>query len=288
MHPAMTHQGSEPYSAIGPRTMASALLDAAAEGGATRSPRRKWMRKRFGRGMPGSGNEPVSAMGPREPSPTIFCRDSASRGSVRDEAFERHWSERQCRTGGLSGTIRRCRSGAQCLSFDHAGGRDGAETRADAADRSATPGDALLRRPADDLAAPVVRGSRGAASACRRAWREPEAHPATHARLSGKQPPDCFLNLLTVDLPKAQHQQAEKGAQHLSLWLGQAAGGSPRPGLVRRRHLSADAAHSPGSNRWHRDGAFLYPGAIMDWFTRKVLAWRISNRLEADCLASRR
>lgn len=30
---------------------------------------------------------------------------------------------------------------------------------------------------------------------------------------------------------------------------------------------------------------FLYLVAIMDWFTRKVLAWRISNALEADfCL----
>lgn len=27
---------------------------------------------------------------------------------------------------------------------------------------------------------------------------------------------------------------------------------------------------------------FLYLVAIMDWHTRKVLAWRISNRLEAD------
>lgn len=31
--------------------------------------------------------------------------------------------------------------------------------------------------------------------------------------------------------------------------------------------------------------SFLYPVAIMDWFTRKVLARRISNTLEADfCL----
>ncbi|MCV2866924.1 DDE-type integrase/transposase/recombinase [Albidovulum sediminicola] len=27
---------------------------------------------------------------------------------------------------------------------------------------------------------------------------------------------------------------------------------------------------------------FLYLVAIMDWFTRKMLAWRISNTLEAD------
>jgi putative transposase len=30
---------------------------------------------------------------------------------------------------------------------------------------------------------------------------------------------------------------------------------------------------------------FLYLVAIMDWFTRKVLAWRISNTLEADFCA---
>ena len=29
-------------------------------------------------------------------------------------------------------------------------------------------------------------------------------------------PPDCFLTLLTADLPKAQHQQARQGAQDLS------------------------------------------------------------------------
>ncbi len=32
---------------------------------------------------------------------------------------------------------------------------------------------------------------------------------------------------------------------------------------------------------------FLYLVTIMDWFTRKVLAWRISNTLEADfCVAA--
>lgn len=33
---------------------------------------------------------------------------------------------------------------------------------------------------------------------------------------------------------------------------------------------------------------FLYLVAIMNWHTRKVLTWRISNTLEANCLASRR
>lgn len=27
---------------------------------------------------------------------------------------------------------------------------------------------------------------------------------------------------------------------------------------------------------------FLYPVAIMDWSTRKVLSWRLSNTMEAD------
>ena len=32
---------------------------------------------------------------------------------------------------------------------------------------------------------------------------------------------------------------------------------------------------------------FLYLVAIMDWHTRKVLAWRISNTLEAEFSPSR-
>ena len=36
-------------------------------------------------------------------------------------------------------------------------------------------------------------------------------------------PPDCFLTLLTADLPKAQYQQARQGAQDLPLPFGRAA-----------------------------------------------------------------
>ena len=36
-------------------------------------------------------------------------------------------------------------------------------------------------------------------------------------------PPDCFLTLLTADLPKAQHQQAREGSQDLPLPFGRAA-----------------------------------------------------------------
>jgi len=33
---------------------------------------------------------------------------------------------------------------------------------------------------------------------------------------------------------------------------------------------------------------FVYLAAVVDWFSRKVLAWRLSITLTADCLASRR
>ena len=52
-------------------------------------------------------------------------------------------------------------------------------------------------------------------------------------------PPDCFLPLLTADLPKAQHQQARKGAQDLPLSAGRAADRQVQSGLVRRHHVSA-------------------------------------------------
>ena len=84
-------------------------------------------------------------------------------------------------------------------------------------------------------------------------------------------PPDRFLTLLTADLPEVQHQQAEEGAQDLSL-SGSGGLQVDRPGQV----WCANITYLP-----MRRG-FLYLVAIMDWFTRKVLAWRISNTLEAD------
>ena len=63
--------------------------------------------------------------------------------------------------------------------------------------------------------------------------------------------PDCFLILLTPDLPETQHQQAEKGPQDLSLPAGRAASGSSGSGLVRRHHLSADAPGLPLSGGHH-------------------------------------
>ena len=64
-------------------------------------------------------------------------------------------------------------------------------------------------------------------------------------------PPDCFLNLLTADLPKAEHQQACEGAQDLPLSAGRAADRPAKPGLVRRHHLHSDAQRLPLSGGHH-------------------------------------
>ena len=45
-----------------------------------------------------------------------------------------------------------------------------------------------------------------------------------------------------ADLPKTRYQQAGEGPQDLSLSAERVAGGPAQPGLVRRHHLSADAA----------------------------------------------
>jgi transposase InsO family protein len=128
-------------------------------------------------------------------------------------------------------------------------GRDGDEPRPHAADRPAVPGNPVLRRPADDLA-PAERGPR----------REREAHPAADAAHA----PDA-------DLPEANTSKPAKGHKTYPYLLGGLR--VDRPNQV----WCADITYLP-----MRRG-FLYLVAIMDWFTRKVLAWRISNTLEADC-----
>jgi putative transposase len=161
-----------------------------------------------------------------------------------------------------------------------AGGRDGAEPRADAAGRSVNPGDAPGVRQITICRNPGDRGLSGVAPACRHGVNQKCIRRLMRLMCVRREnsPSDCFLNLLTGDLPEAQHQQAEKGAQDLHL---SDSGGlrvdRPGQGLKRRHHHSADAAHAQGSNRWRLNGSFLYPGAIMDWFTCKVLAWRKSN-----------
>ncbi len=92
-------------------------------------------------------------------------------------------------------------------------------------------------------------------------------------RLMGPLSADCYAiacRATDADLPEAQYQQGGEGSQDLPLSVARAAGG--RPNQV----WCADITYLP-----MRRG-FLYLVAIMDWHTRQVLAWRISNTLEAD------
>ncbi len=73
-----------------------------------------------------------------------------------------------------------------------------------------------------------------------------------------------------ADLPETGHQQAAKGHKTYPYLLGGLR--IDRPNQV----WCVDITYIP-----MRKG-FLYLVAVMDWFTRKVLAWRISNTLEAD------
>ena len=63
--------------------------------------------------------------------------------------------------------------------------------------------------------------------------------------------------------PRPQHRIWPYLLRHLTI-------DRPEPGLVRGHHLHSD-----------RRG-FLYLVAIMDWFSRKVLSWRLSNTMDAD------
>jgi len=110
------------------------------------------------------------------------------------------------------------------------------------------PGNPVLRRPADDLAS-AERGPR----------RECEAHPEADAAHA----PDA-------DYQKPDTSKPAKGHKTYPYLLGGLR--VERPNQV----WCADITYLP-----MRRG-FLYLVAIMDWYTRKVLAWRISNTLEVD------
>jgi hypothetical protein len=79
-----------------------------------------------------------------------------------------------------------------------------------------------------------------------------------------------------------QRPKTTDGAASPAPGLALSAAGSrhrpARPGVVRRHHprLRGGRLYIP-----MRRG-FLYLVAIMDWFSRRVLAWRLSNTMEAD------
>ena len=77
---------------------------------------------------------------------------------------------------------------------------------------------------------------------------------------------------LDADLPETQYQQGQRrGTRHIHILLR---------GLrvERSNQVWCGGYHLPA----HAASGFLYLVAVMDWHTRKVLSWRISNTLEAD------
>src|SRR5205807_2086289 len=72
------------------------------------------------------------------------------------------------------------------------------------------------------------------------------------------------------DLPAPEDEQAGSSAQDLSVPAARARDRAGQSSVVLRRYL-------------HPDGqGFLYLVVIMDWVSRAVLAWRVSNTLGAD------
>ena len=74
-------------------------------------------------------------------------------------------------------------------------------------------------------------------------------------------------------LPAASHQPTNAGTPGLSLPAEGSDDHPNEPGMGGRHHLPA---HGPG---------FLYLVAIMDWHSRYVVAWGLSNTLEAGFCA---
>ena len=140
------------------------------------------------------------------------------------------------------------------LIFLHAEGRDGVvEPGIDATDRRTVPGDAFLRCLSADLA-------------------------STKRRHSGERktyPPADAAHEPDANPPEAERQQSGQGAQDLSV-----SARVDHPNQVWADDITYRGSPAPSGMSMRR--GFLYLVAIMDWHTRKVLAWRISNTLEAD------
>jgi len=76
-----------------------------------------------------------------------------------------------------------------------------------------------------------------------------------------------------ADLPTSEHQPPGEGTAAVSLSAAGSGDRPPKPGLVRGHHLHSNAA------------GLFYLVAIMDWHSRRVLSWRLSNTLEAEFCA---
>ena len=71
-------------------------------------------------------------------------------------------------------------------------------------------------------------------------------------------------------LSEAQHQQADPRSQGLPVLAARPHHRSAQPSLGDRHHVHPDAH------------GFLYLVAIMDWASRNVLSWRLSNTMDAN------
>src|SRR5882672_10590107 len=124
------------------------------------------------------------------------------------------------------------------------------------ADRSAVPGAAVLWLAADG-------GVAGDPGPCRQ--------PQTGAAPDAARRPGG-------DLSAAEYEQAGTGAQDLPLPAWGALDRTGQSGVVRGRHpgLRRGRLYIPMAR------GFLYLVVIMDWASRAVLAWRLSNTLGAE------
>src|SRR3954447_11245011 len=119
----------------------------------------------------------------------------------------------------------------------------------DAADGRTLPGLAVLRVAAD-----------GGGVAPRRLDGEPQAGAAADAG-----------DGVGGDLPEAEHQPGASGAQGLPV------------SVARFGHRAANQVWCADITYIPMAKGFVYLVAVMDWFSRRVLAWRLSITMEADC-----
>ena len=134
------------------------------------------------------------------------------------------------------------------LALLRAEGGERRDARADAADRRAVPEIPVLRRPSDG-ASPAPRGRADRAAP----GRPSDAPDGASGNLSG-----------------AAHQRAPPRARVYPYLLRGLA-------IERSNHVwCADITYMPVQR------GFLYLVAIMDWASRYVLAWRLSNTLDAS------
>jgi len=115
----------------------------------------------------------------------------------------------------------------------------------------------MVRQPADGPAPPPARRVR-----------RPQPHPPADAS-------DGAAGRLSAP----QDDGSPSRAPGLPLPAARAGDRQPRPGLVRGHH---PRVKPEGRLYIPMRRGFLYLVAIMDWASRKVLAWRLSNTMEAD------